>query len=441
MTWIFLLLGLLFLPVLLLAVYLAIPFRRPFPTESDYSHRRTPWWQIYYVHRYVRPVKGAEKGSGLEDYFRSMRFDFERPALSDSREITVKASGDLMGRRDLPVGPDAGSRLWHEMGEFMFTGDLRIGNLECAVNPDQLWDKLIRFSFPPSYVEALLADPRFGRFDVVTLANNHINDSFSDGMGRTCEYLEAKGFPFVGANRTPEEQDRFPIFDVKGLRIAVLSYTFSTNGLPLEPGKEYGTNVVRFNALRDEDYDPGLILRHIRLARERGADYIVSCHHWGIEFEYYPTRKLVARAHALFEAGLDLIVGHHPHILKPTERYRTRDGRDCICFYSLGNTTTAGLVMPIQNLSQLAGVVLEAGRDREGRLRAVPVRVLVAPFIYSRRRVAGVLEQRLLSLTRAREALRAGRVPEGLDGRQIRLMKRLGTEYDRFFLPSGADCR
>ena len=97
-----------------LGVYLLFPLRYPLPTESDYSHKSTPWWHLYYGKKYMRSIKRAEKHSGLEQHFRQMSFDFGGPELDGSREVVVKAVGDLMARRDM-LG-DASQHLWDEIG-------------------------------------------------------------------------------------------------------------------------------------------------------------------------------------------------------------------------------------------------------------------------------------------------------------------------------------
>ena len=423
----------------LLAVWLLWPLRYPLPTESDYSHHKTPWWHLYYCNKYLRSIKRAKRGSGLEEKFRNMTFRFADAPLTDAQEIVVKAAGDLMCRKDL-VG-DGGRHLWDEVGEYLFDADLSIGNMEFAVNPEVYILKLIRFSVPPEYALPVLGDERFGRFDLVSLANNHINDSYSQGIVSTCNWLDSIGLRHVGANRTAQEQDEFPIFDIKGARIAVLSYTFSTNAIPLDSGFEFGTNLVRFNALRDEDYDPSLIHRHIRLARQRGADYIISCHHWGLEFEYYPPPRLVRRAEELFEAGIDLILGHHPHGLNPVGHHQASDGRDCLAFYSLGNMTAAGLPFRIHKLGELAEIVLETGTGKDGTRVVRPKNVVLTPTYHSRLRRGGEVQQRILHVQRGLERAASGDPPGHLGRRQVQTLKYVDREFRRHFLPGGVELR
>ncbi len=406
--------------------YMFYPLRRPLPTESDYSHHTPVFWQLYYSSKYGCGIKRAEKGSGLEAYFRDIQApqDSSIP-LRQSRTITIKAAGDLMFRRDLasPSSP----HLWDEVGEYMFTGDIIMGNLEFAVNPDTIIQKLLRYSISPAQAEPLLGDRRFGKFHLVSLGNNHINDSLSAGIVSTNRYLDSAGVLHVGANRTPEEADAFPIMEAGGIKIAFLSYTFSTNNIPLDKDFQHGVNLVRFNALNDSDYDPSIIMRHIRLAKERGADIIVSSHHWGIEFENYPPLRIVRRAHELLDAGIDVIVGHHPHTLNPAEWYTARDGRKTLCLYSIGNITAYALIRPWQRMSLIAAIAVETGFDEKGvkitRLKDVS---LMPAFFHLKGRGANA-DHRIVPVLSAAAAIRQGNRPpylNGWDGLVVTMLQR-----------------
>jgi poly-gamma-glutamate synthesis protein (capsule biosynthesis protein) len=421
--------------ILILVIYLIIPFKYPWPTESDYSHRLTPYWHLNYSHKYLRARKRAAKNSGLEQYFQDMRFELNKFKLDNPREITIKAVGDIMYRRDF-LG-SGGENLWDDTGEYLFDADLKIGNMEFAINPNRVIEKIVQFSVPPSYSDPLLGDPRFGKFNLLTLGNNHINDSFFEGIKSSCDYLDSIDMKHVGANRTPEEQDDFPIFEMKGIKIAVLSYSFSTNDVPLDKDRPFSVNLVRFNALKEKDYDPSLILKHIKIAKERGADYIISCHHWGLEFEYYPPERIVKRAHELLEAGIDLIIGHHPHILNPIEHYVAKDKRDCLVFYSLGSLTTSALIGDIHKLSEIAEIVLETGHDENGNIRINVKKVALTPVIHSLNKVEGKYNNRLLPLKRSFQYIAEGNIPEHFSRKDIRRIKYCKKEFERYFLPDG----
>ncbi len=363
--------------ILLIAIFLIIPIRYPKRTESDYTYYTfLPFWGLYYSHKYLHsPMKRAEKGSNLEKYFYEMNFDFDKSKLKNPKPITIKAVGDLMCRNDL-VG-EGGKHLWDNIGDYLFDADIIIGNLEFPINPNKTIDKPIQFSYPPEQADVLLRGPNNRKFDIVSLGNNHLNDSLSKGIIHTCNYLDKENIKYVGANRTLEEQDNIPMIELNGVKIAILSYSFSTNGIPLEKDFKHGINLVRFNALDDKDYDPSLIHHHIKLAKKNGANYIISSHHWCIDLEYYPPVRIVKRTHDLLESGIDLIIGHHPHVINPIEHYKTKDNRNCLVFYSLGNLTSHGLWSPIQRMSEIAEVILEAGFDENGNLKIKPTKIIL----------------------------------------------------------------
>ena len=426
MNFIIILLIFVALLIILFLAYSLYPYRYPFLTESDWTTHRSPWWQLYYSSKWLSPVKRAARGSGLETVFgRDMGLDTQRGPLLNQTNVVIKAAGDLMCRKDMTGG--RASELWDHIGGYLFDADLTIGNLEFAVNPKRVVEKLVRFSVPPDRADPLIGDPRYGKFQVLSLANNHINDSFSGGIVSTCDYVDSRGIIRTGANRNPHEQDDFPIVERKGVRIAVLAYTFSNNGIPLEADFAFGTNLVRFNALDDKNYNPSLIFKHIAQARSRGADFIICCNHWGVEFEYFPPLRIVKRAHEILEAGADLIIGHHPHIVNPMERYRTSDGRSTAVLYSLGNLTSWALPLPVQKMSELAEIVLETGFNKEGKKSVRIGEITLTPVIHLMNGRSQTRTHRLLPLSSR----------SGLSARDRRFIKKASQEYLRHFRQKG----
>ncbi len=418
--------------VLILALAYALnPHKRPLPTESDYTYHRAPWFQLYYSSKYLNPVKRGDRKGNLEALFSEMKKPEISPASDQINHLRLTAVGDLMSRADI-VGEE-GRAIWDHVGADVFSGDLSIGNLEFAVNPDWIIEKMLRYSLRPEQAEPFLGDPRFGSFDVLTLANNHLNDALSGGITSTCRYLDEKGITHVGANRTPEEQDQFPILDKNGIKIAVLAYSFTTNNIPLERDFGHGVNLVRFNALRDEDYDPSLIHKHIDLAHERGADMIVCCNHWGIEFEYYPPLRLIQRARDLMDRGVDIIIGHHPHILNPSEWYQSKDGRNCLCFYSLGNLTNHSMLRSVSAMSQIVDIEIEKGIDTGGRMRTCITDAQIKPTFFLGSFGLSRKKPRLIPLLETAREIEKGRPPAYLVRGETALIKRMAKEHRQWF--------
>lgn len=432
-------LGIVGIVVLAMGIYMIYPIKYPKLTESDNAYAKWPWWHLYYSNKYLRgAIKRAEPNSGLERHFAQQKFDLSREPLAEATTFTISAVGDLMCCDGLSNG---GARhLWDDIGERLFGSDLTIGNFEFAVNPDWLIDKLYRFSVKPSQAAPLLGDERYGRFDVLSLANNHINDSLSAGIKSTCDYLDRERIVHVGAARTPDEQRRVRLVERGGVKVGLLGYTFTTNGIPLERGFEHGTNVVRFNALNDGDYDPSFIHTQIELARQEGAEFIVANLHWGVDLELYPPKRLVTRAHGLMEAGIDVIIGHHTHVPGQVERYRTADGRDTIICYSLGNCTAHHLIRPIQMLGQMVQLTVESGLTSEGEKMVRVCKVALVPIYHSRQKNGSrQVAHRLLNLKKSHELIDKPARPAHLDRRTCDTIKELHKTYDRYFNYRGVE--
>lgn len=418
----------------LFVIYLIIPLP-PLPTQSDWEHRLPGFFQIYYSHKYIFPIRMATLGSGLKRHFASQDFNFKAVNSPATATITIRASGDLLFRPDMTL--ETASSLWDEVGPWLFGANLSIGNLECAVNPDKVIHKTLQYSIAPKHAEPLLGAPRHGYFKALTIGNNHINDSGFEGITSTCRYLDQKGIIHTGASRTPQEQNNTPIIDVKGVKIALLSWTFGTNAHPPLSQHGFSVNLARFNALKDKDYNPAPIINQIHIARERGADYVILCNHWGVEFEYYPPPRIVKRAQELCEAGADCIIGHHPHILNPVERLQTRDNRDCVIFYSLGNLTNWALLRPIQKLSELAELVLDVYVSDNARPRVVPRQIRLMPVWHHFGRSSSNTNHRLIPVIAALKKKSALR--QQLPASTIRQMQEAMREYNRFFIHPGIE--
>src|SRR5699024_11086509 len=141
------------------------------------------------------------------------------------------------------------------------------------------------------------------------------------------------GLPYVGANKSVEDQETIRIIHKNGLRIAFLSYTKSEGTVKRPSNKRYLANVYK---------DVGIQwLRRIisQIRRENIADVIVLSIHFGFgeEYQMMPTSYQVETASDIADTGADIIIGHHPHVLQPPAFLLDSKGRDAFVAYSLGN--------------------------------------------------------------------------------------------------------
>lgn len=163
--------------------------------------------------------------------------------------------------------------------------------------------------------------------DAVTTANNHSLDQGEKGLLSAIDYYEKISMPYVGAFKSQEDKERIRTFNVNGIKFALLSYTYGTNGIPVPKGKDYLVNLI----------DEQNMIQEIKKAKSMNIDLVVLSLHWGNEYQRFPTEEQERLANVLTENGVDIIFGHHPHVLQPIQTYKTSDGRDAVVIYSLGN--------------------------------------------------------------------------------------------------------
>jgi len=212
-----------------------------------------------------------------------------------------------------------------------------IGNLETVFDggPFRCFPM---FNAPEEYGHALA---RAG-FDMLTTANNHSNDRHTKGIMRTIELLDELGLDRVGSYASQEERDTTFIKDINGITFAFLAFTYGLNGLPLERGRDYMVNLI----------DEGQMLDDIRRARESGVDFVVVLPHMGNEYELQPRPIHRTWVRLMMDAGADIVLASHPHVLQPAEFIDLGD-REGFVVYSMGNFISGQRTLPRE-----AGVIV-----------------------------------------------------------------------------------
>lgn len=214
-------------------------------------------------------------------------------------------------------------------------------------------DKQFTFRLPPEKISLF---QEMG-IDAVTLANNHALDYGTDALLDSCDTLDNAGILHTGAGANLEEAKKSVVVELKGHRIGILG---TTRVIP-ESGWAAGKNHVGMLAT----YDATVTLEEIR--RMQGeCDYVVVFVHWGIERDERPQDYQRTLGQQYIDAGADLVIGSHPHVLQGVEYYK---GKPIV--YSLGNFVF-GSSIPKTALLQvtLPGEAKEAGT--EAILRLIP---------------------------------------------------------------------
>ena len=197
--------------------------------------------------------------------------------------------------------------------------DLGLCHLETPLSRDNLdLSYYPRFSVPRELAPGLA---RAG-FDYCSTASNHAVDAGFEGVRATLDALDRAGIAHDGTARDRREARRPAYLEVAGVRIALLSYTYGLNGLVLPASVSWGVNTI----------DTRRILADARRVR-RHAEFVIVSLHWGVEYVAEPTPDQRRLARRLTRSGLvDLIVGHHAHVVQPIDRVHGRT-----VLYGLGN--------------------------------------------------------------------------------------------------------
>ena len=220
------------------------------------------------------------------------------------------------------------SNVFKNIKSYISDADIAIGNLETTfAGSSRGYSGYPTFNTPDELANNL----KDLGIDILSTANNHCMDKGYTGLTRTLDTLDNVKIDHTGTSRSEEEQDTILIKDVNGIKIALLSYTYGTNGITVPSDKKYAVNMI----------DKELIKKHINLAKEQNPDLICVNMHWGIEYKLKQNKEQEELADFLFENGVDCIFGSHPHVLEPMEK-RTitlEDGttKDGFVIYSLGN--------------------------------------------------------------------------------------------------------
>lgn len=277
-----------------------------------------------------------------------------------SGQVSIMAVGDVMLARTI------GENILSQGIEFPFQftahtlhrADITLGNLECVISESgEPENKTYNFRAPITAVDSLI----FGGFDLMTLANNHVLDYGEVALVDTIDLLQSNQVAVVGAGKTSLEA-RQPVFiEENGLRIAFLAYLdipmwnydyLSWIAQPEKPGINWGY-------ISDIQADVG--------SAAYKADVVIVLMHFGVEGQAWPSTQQIASARSAIDAGADLVIGSHTHLLQKVESYK-----DGIIVYGLGNFVFDEFSEP-ENLS----AIFMARLNKDGVMahKLIPVRL------------------------------------------------------------------
>lgn len=199
--------------------------------------------------------------------------------------------------------------------------DLVIANLEVTLAgpPHKGYPQ---FSSPDTLADALIDVG----VNALVMANNHCVDRRQKGLERTLKILDQKGIPRTGVFKDSADRAKHNplIIEKKGFRLALLNYTYGTNGIKVRL-----PNIVN-------QIDTAIISKDIALAKTMNVDEIIVFMHWGWEYNLKPNPEQKKLTHFLWQKGIDVVIGSHPHVVQPMQWIKT-ESQNQIVVYSLGN--------------------------------------------------------------------------------------------------------
>lgn len=166
-------------------------------------------------------------------------------------------------------------------------------------------------------------------FDVILHATNHTLDKGKTGVLNCMNFWDTN-YPdinYLGINKSQEEQDTdIFVYEQDGMKIAILNYTYGTNGIPTPSDMPYIVNYMNEEK----------IIQDLKTAEEI-ADFTIVCPHWGTEYVLTATSSQKNWAKIFMENGADLVIGTHPHVIEPVEMITDENGNEMLVYYSIGN--------------------------------------------------------------------------------------------------------
>lgn len=210
--------------------------------------------------------------------------------------------------------------------------DLMIANLESPVAGKDAGytDSFYYFNFPDEIITAL----QYAGIDAVLNGNNHVFDKLIEGTYSTIDALDATGMLHTGLWTSPEDRLVPFVIDIQGIKIGIISATYSLNGYEVRIPSDVLEYLVCY-------IDEAQVEKEIALCREFGADIVIVSPHMGDEYQQATRSGFRKYANAYIKMGADIIIAHHPHVLQPIEKISVTldDGsiKEGYCFYSIGN--------------------------------------------------------------------------------------------------------
>ena len=305
----------------------------------------------------------------------------EEPEVFIEPEIDLLMVGDVLlhdnvqNSGKLPDGTYDYDHLFAQVKDDIEKADLAIVNQEIILGGTEIGlSGYPTFNGPYEVADSLVN----AGFDVILHATNRTLDKGKKGLQNCMNYWK-DNYDQVAVLGVFDSQDSYDndiyIYEEDGLKIAILNYTYGTNGLPLPLDMPYAV------ALLEEEK----VVSDLKKA-EQLADFTVVCPHWGTEYQHKQSKEQEKWANLFLKYGVDLVVGTHPHYIQPVEMLTGENGEEMLVYYSLGNfinsTNESGRGTADRMIGGMAKVTVAKTEDGNAYIKTYGVEPLVTQLLY-----------------------------------------------------------
>lgn len=222
------------------------------------------------------------------------------------------------------------------------SADIAVANFEGSVNSNRALSGFPLFNFPKESIYSL----KNVGFDVLSTSNNHALDTGIEGVHETINHIKESGMEVFGTLKE-DSADKGIVIEKNGIRIGFISFTDTLNGMDsLMNGREYSVNTFGQDFMTD--------ISNLKAK----SDIVIVYPHWGNEYQFRPTERQIFLKDNMQQAGADIILGSHPHVLQRYE-VEDRDNKKFFTIYSMGNALSNQRVVNLKKKGVETGVFVK----------------------------------------------------------------------------------
>ncbi|MBU5595415.1 CapA family protein [Amphibacillus sp. MSJ-3] len=248
--------------------------------------------------------------------------------LQETYEITIAAVGDLLihdrvyDQARTETGFDF-MPMVSQVQDYLTEVDIATANQETMIGGEQHGLSGYPQFNSPQEVGDMVKELDI---DLVNLANNHTLDRGEDVIHSALDYWDELGIPYVGSYRDNKDKNTIRVIEKNNIAVSFLGYSYGTNGMPIPDGKDHLIDLI----------DQEQIAQDVAKAKEI-SDIVVMHLHFGDEYMRMPNTFQTELVQYVVDQGVDIVYGHHPHVLQPVDWVESETGKTAFVIYSLGN--------------------------------------------------------------------------------------------------------